>query len=562
MEWTVVLLFALLVVTGLFVKGIAEEHRRRKKFVEDLKKNYGSYPQREYDVKEFESLTHYFRLNMASYDKGQQIDDITWNDLDMDNVFMSMDHTLSQTGEEYLYDMLRKPVSDEKEIAERDRVIRYFMDNEDIRLEYQKAFASMGRLRKLSMSDYLMYMDDLKEEENYKHYFCIVLGIAAIVLIFVNPPAGFAAFAIALIFNVATYFRRKGDIDPYITTFAYIIRMMRESSRLLKIDSPELAEYGVSLKKALNELKGLGRNTYILMSGQRMTGSLMELPLDYLRIFFHLDLIKFNSMLSIVRSRKKYINDIIRVTGFLDSCISIGAYRKSLKYWCVPERTDGHETDIRGLYHPLLRDPVPSDISTRKGILLTGSNASGKSTFLKAVALSVLMSETIATVTAESFHSGYFDIYSSMALRDDILSGESYYMVEIRSLKRILDAVQSAKEPVICFIDEVLRGTNTVERIAASSEILKSLTGNGVLTFAATHDIELTFMLEDYYDNYHFSEDVLENDIKFPYVLKKGRAESRNAIKLLNLMGYDEEITDAARNTAEKFTESGIWPKL
>ena len=238
MEWTVVLLFALLVVTGLFAKGIAEEHRRKKKFVEDLKNNYGSYPQREYDVKEFESLTHYFRLNMASYDKGQQIDDITWNDLDMDNVFMSMDHTLSQTGEEYLYDMLRKPVSDEKEIAERDRVIRYFMDNEDIRLEYQKAFASMGRLRKLSMSDYLMYMDDLKEEENYKHYFCIVLGIAAIVLIFVNPPAGFAAFAIALIFNVATYFRRKGDIDPYITKFAYIIRMMRESSRLLKIDSP------------------------------------------------------------------------------------------------------------------------------------------------------------------------------------------------------------------------------------------------------------------------------------------------------------------------------------
>lgn len=85
-----------------------------------------------------------------------------------------------------------------------------------------------------------------------------------------------------------------------------------------------------------------------------------------------------------------------------------------------------------------------------------------------------------------------------MALRDDLNAQNSYYIVEIKSLKRILDAVdKDDKRPVLCFVDEVLRGTNTVERIAASSEILKSLRYKNVLVFAATHDIELTYLLEN-----------------------------------------------------------------
>ncbi len=567
MEWTVVLIFVSAAFIFIFVRGVYEDKKRTRRFVEDLKNNYGSYPAREYEVQEYENLTHFFRLNAPSYKEGQIIDDTTWNDLDMDNVFMSMNHTLSQTGEEYFYDMLRKPVSDEDTIKERDRVIDFFMEHEEERLNYQKVFASMGRTKKLSMADYLNYMDELESEENYKHYFCVLLGIAAIILIFAKPPLGFVTLISAMIFNIATYFKRKGDIDPYITTFAYLIRAMRGSEKLMENRPEELAEYNERLKNDLYELRGLGRNTYILMSGQRMTGSLLELPLDYLRIFFHLDLIKFNSMLAIVRNKKSYIDDMFNIVGFLDSCISIGAYRKSLGNWCVPEHTltGAHEQivfHIKALYHPLLKEPVPSDIDTERGILITGSNASGKSTFLKAAALAALFSETIATVPAEEYRAPFFDIYSSMALRDDILSGESYYMVEIKTLKRIIDAVSDSVRPVLCFVDEVLRGTNTVERIAASSEILKSLAAPGVLTIAATHDIELTYILENHYNNFHFTEDVSENDIIFPYVLKPGRAESRNAIKLLGLMGYGDSITDAAREASEKFIQYNKWSKI
>ena len=108
-------------------------------------------------------------------------------------------------------------------------------------------------------------------------------------------------------------------------------------------------------------------------------------------------------------------------------------------------------------------------------------------------------------------------------------------------------------------MDEVLRGTNTVERIAASTEILKSFSGSDVLCFAATHDIELTTLLADKFDLRHFEGHVSDNDVHFDYLIKEGPATNRNAISLLGLLGYDENIVDNAQNLADKFLTTGHW---
>ena len=207
----------------------------------------------------------------------------------------------------------------------------------------------------------------------------------------------------------------------------------------------------------------------------------------------------------------------------------------------------------------MIKEPVANSISTDRHVLLTGSNASGKSTFLRTVAINAVLSQTIYTSVSKSYQAPFFRIYSSMSLKDDLSSSNSYYIVEIKSLKRILDAVEKPGEPVLCFVDEVLRGTNTVERIAASSEILKSLKGKNVVCFAATHDIELTAILKNCYDNYHFQEEVTEDDVKFNFRLFKGPATTRNAIKLLSIIGYDSGIIKEAEKQAGYFIENGIW---
>jgi len=202
---------------------------------------------------------------------------------------------------------------------------------------------------------------------------------------------------------------------------------------------------------------------------------------------------------------------------------------------------------------------VPNSITIKQGVLLTGSNASGKSTFLKTIAINAILSQSIYTCLADKWNAPFVKTMSSMALKDDVMQGESYFMVEIKALKRILDECPRSDEKVLCIVDEVLRGTNTVERIAAACQIMKTLQKESTICLAATHDMELAELLADKYANYHFEETIENDDIHFRYELKDGPATTRNAIRLLQMLGYQEDITKAAETMAEGFLQNGKW---
>ncbi|MBQ7360840.1 MAG: hypothetical protein IJW63_12210, partial [Lachnospiraceae bacterium] len=307
------------------------------------------------------------------------------------------------------------------------------------------------------------------------------------------------------------------------------------------------------------------RGAFWLMSSGRMSGSgnPLDILTDYMRMIFHLDLIQFNKMLHQVRIHLGDIEVLIENLGYLETAIAIGEYRYYMETegngYCKPLLHKCGVIKVEQGYHPLLLNPVKNSIDADRGVLLTGSNASGKSTFLKMVAIEAIMAQTIFTCTADSYEGDLFVICSSMSLKDDIEGGDSYYIVEIKSIKRILDIVKKGEYPVLCFVDEVLRGTNTVERVAASTEILRSLSQNGVLCFAATHDIELTDLLSEQFDNYHFEEKVQDGDVLFNYELMIGKATTRNAIQLLRIMGYDSNIIESATDRAERFLQTGRW---
>ena len=146
-----------------------------------------------------------------------------------------------------------------------------------------------------------------------------------------------------------------------------------------------------------------------------------------------------------------------------------------------------------------------------------------------------------------------------MAITDDLLAGESYFISEIKSLKRITVA-DTSEQPLLCVIDEVLRGTNTVERIAASSELLKHLSTEKSLCLAATHDVELCTLLAGHYRLLHFEETVTDDGkVLFDYMIKDGPATTRNAIKLLGNMGFDKSLVKRANERAERYSTDGVW---
>ncbi len=559
MEYIVLVLAIFAVIALIMLKGLYDDHKRKADFVKWLRENYGVLREREeYKPEEMEKISRYFREHEAD---GFHIDDITWNDLNMDGVFRQMNHTYSAAGEDYLYYLLRTPVQNGESLEELEQKVRYFSENAEKRVKYQTLFAQIGKTGKYSIYDYLHYLDLLGERSNGKHYLGHLAIAASLLCMLVSVQIGVIALVVVMSRNIIAYFKTKNEIDPYLTSFGYILRLLRNVEDLEKIPAPVFEKELAELKGCLKKMGKFKSGSSILMSASRIgsSGNPLEVLLDYVRMIFHIDLIKFNNMLAEVRKNSSEIDRMITLTGSMEAVIAIGCFRASKDVWCLPQFHEGRKLKIENAYHPMIENPVKNHIMTERGVLLTGSNASGKSTFLKTVAINAILAQTVHTCMADSYSGGLYRIMSSMALRDDLAGGDSYYIVEIKSLKRILNDSADSGRPVLCFVDEVLRGTNTVERIAASTQILKSLAGRNVLCFAATHDIELTHLLEESYNNYHFEEEIEEDDVVFNYRLRKGRATTRNAIRLLGVMGYEENIIEEAEKQAEHFLKTGSW---
>lgn len=554
-----IVILALLLLSAAAVM-ISENRRRKLFFQQKLKKSWGQIPDREYAYEDFYHISQFFRQRKK---EGFFIDDITWNDLDMDRLFMLMNQTVSSVGSDCLYDILRKPVFEEKELEYRNQLMIFFTEHQEIREKVQRILSSVRKSGNTSIFEGIHVTKDVKIRGKKEQIgFCAAFFLSLFAFILVPNPGVFLLLLVSVV-NIGIYMSQKQEVDAYLSSFRSVLQLLTAYQELEKLKIPELEpcmEKGIQAKK---KLAGFRKRSSIVIDRSSAGGGLEGIIMDYIRMLTHIDLIKFQDMMKCMKENQKELEELIYTLGYIDSMISIASFRIMLPYYSFPQfKEDGKAyMNVENLYHPLIDNPVANSIFAEGGVLLTGSNASGKSTFLKNVAINSILSQTIYTCTASSYTAPYFRVMTSMALRDDLGSGESYYIVEIRSLKRILDASKE-EDNLLCIIDEVLRGTNTIERIGASSRILAHLCKKNVLSFAATHDIELSYVLQEYYENYHFEEEVRERDVVFNYLLKKGRVTTRNAIRLLEMIGYDKKLIEESRNAVEEFETTGIWKNV
>lgn len=558
MEYLLLAAVCVCFLAAVFLREAYQAKKREKLFIASLSENYGKVPKKEYSLERYARIDSFYRRHK----RDGQVDDITWNDLDLDGLFQRMDNTMSASGEEYLYYTLRNTACTEEELLHLEEAVAFFMLREKERIQVQRLMHRLGHTGKFSLYDYLDNLDYLGDRSGKKHILCDLLFVPLLLAApFLLAPA-LSGIALLAVYNIVTYFREKSEIEPYLVSFDYVLRLLTVCEKLKKVSVPACEKEWKRMQWHVAELKGVRSGSFLVLSGNRggSTGNPLDILFDYVKMIFHVDIIWFYRMLHKLRGHLEDVDGLIACVGYVETAIAVGAFRQSLENgYCIPVFAKEGGLTLKEGYHPLIANPVKNSIEAERGVLLTGSNASGKSTFLRMVAVNAILAQTIHTCTAEVYQAPFYEVYSSMALRDSLESGESYYMVEIRSLKRILDGVGKSDRSVLCFVDEVLRGTNTVERIAAASQILMSLTAGRVQCFAATHDIEMTHLLEGKYDNYHFEEEVKDGDITFPYLLQRGRATTRNAIRLLQIMGYDEGITLQAEERAERFVETGVW---
>lgn len=553
MEFLVFFLGAVLLLLG---KGIYDKYTFDKKELVRLRAKFGTVSPEEYTDAKLQSMKAFYEeIKRDACD----VDEITWSDLDMDELFMVINNTESAVGEEYLYAMLHQPEFSVEELLERERLISFFGAEEEKRLKIQLALRRIGKNRRFSVFACMKFMKDIKRESNLLHYLPGVFTLISVGILFVNVPVGVISLIVSIQYGFFSYFKRKGELDAYLSTISSLVLLLFSTEEIAGCNIPEIERYTEKMKQLNLHFDKFKKNFWIIGS-KKPTGDILDSLMMYVRMLLHLDLIKFNRMLLIYDRYEDELVELYKTAGYLDALCSVASFRALMGDYCVPELIPQKVPvfEAKELYHPMLSKPVKNSISTEKSVLLTGSNASGKSTFLKAVAINALLAQTIHTVMADSYRATLFQVVSSMSLRDNLQGSESYFIVEIKSLKRMFEASQ-APVCTLCFVDEVLRGTNTIERIAASREVLAGLNGQSVLIFAATHDIELTYLLERQFDNYHFEETVTDREVTFDYQLKAGRASSRNAIKLLGMLGYPQEIIARAENTAGHFLATGEW---
>jgi len=269
---------------------------------------------------------------------------------------------------------------------------------------------------------------------------------------------------------------------------------------------------------------------------------------------FNIGTIVFYSFIDSITNEKENLDKLFQFIGEIDSAIAIASVKSGDKTVCKPLFVNNKEINLNGIHHPLIENCIANDLTLiNKSLLLTGSNMSGKTTFIRTLAVNSILAQTLNFAFSKEFSIPFLKVYSSIRISDDLLDETSYYLKEVLTIKDFIE-VSNNSAPCLFVLDEIFKGTNTIERISGGKAILDYLNKEQHFVVVSTHDIELTDLLKDKFELYHFTENISNNKLNFDHKLKKGKLTTRNAIKILELYNYPKEIiSDAKKVEKEHF---------
>jgi DNA mismatch repair ATPase MutS len=333
--------------------------------------------------------------------------------------------------------------------------------------------------------------------------------------------------------------------------FRQIGPLMAAAQNLAKLQLPGTKEWSGQLNALLKSTARLRTVTRWVARDASTQDQLAAAVYEYFNLAFAIDGNALYFGVSELSAHRQDLGRILELVGKIDAAISIASWRSRRENWTNPAFTSaGAPATLKGLRHPLVDDCVPAsvDLAPPNGLIVTGSNMSGKSTFLRTIGANVILAQSINTVLAGSYSAPIIGIRSCIGRSDDITTGTSYYMAEVRAVLSMVKTAEEAQQYLFLF-DELFRGTNTAERIAAGQAVLENIIGQaaGHVVIAATHDGELVDRLRDSYTPVHFSEQLTPTGLTFDYQLRAGRATTRNAIALLEIEGAPASLVDRAR---------------
>lgn len=231
--------------------------------------------------------------------------------------------------------------------------------------------------------------------------------------------------------------------------------------------------------------------------------------------------------------------------GIFESLSAMALIAQLNPRWCYPEFDEGRLLlAAEDLGHPLInaRDRVANPLVIDQQIcIVTGSNMSGKTTLLRTIGVNLVLAYAGGPVCAQEFRCSLMEIFTSMRIRDDLNHGISTFYAELLRIKMIIDYSRN-QIPMIFLIDEVFRGTNSLDRVAGARNVLMNLNRSWIIGLVSTHDYELCYFENDKsgrIKNYHFIETYAQDEIRFDYRLRSGPCKTSNARYLMKMVGIE-----------------------
>ena len=332
------------------------------------------------------------------------------------------------------------------------------------------------------------------------------------------------------------FIKNKREIIKYSSLLSLIQDEKFESKKLLELQK-ELVSSNINCKLEMKKLKSivnwLGDSTsnayYLIINVFLMSDIFILCNLEEWRIKNGYKLEKW-----------------LEIMGEIEALASLSTLAFEHEKWTYPTISGVNEVEAKALAHPLLGERAkPNDFNlygSEKVALITGSNMSGKSTFLRTIGFNMILTYLGLPTCSKSFKCGISNIYTCMRTQDNLEENISSFYAEILRIKLVIEAAKSG-EKVFFLLDEIFKGTNSNDRHDGARILIEQLVKLQGVGLVSTHDLELCNLEKEksWLVNYNFREYYKDNKINFDYVLRRGKSETQNAKHLMKLAGIDIE---------------------
>ena len=545
----VIIIFAILIV--VFLWNNYRQKKRIQKFKDYLISSWGKQIKNRYY--NFYSISKYFENTFNRNNSFHIIDNATANDLDIDDLFKYIDRTSSKIGQQYLYYKLRT-IQFTENLKEFDKLTNLFENDVNLRLLCQ---LKLSKLNTHSAYDFETLINEKPiEKPNYLKYLSVLSFISLISIFASFFKIGFILILLPVFaLNIVFHYKNKQNVNYYLSGVGQLLSTLKVSKLLSK---------QAKIKPFFKDLSFLDKVQEIRMNSEFISfdnkfdnpfAVVLWLFIEIIKIQFNVGTILFYKFIDGIYNEKESLDKMFQFIGKIDSAIAIASVKYGNNQICKPQFTTDKLLKAKEIYHPLIENCITNTIElNHKSLLLTGSNMSGKTTFIRTIAINTILAQTMNIAFAKEFKIPFLKVFSSIKISDDLLNDTSYYLKEVQTIKKFIEE-SKGNTPCLFVLDEIFKGTNTIERISGGKAILSYLNLKNHFVLVSTHDIELTDLLKNKaYDLYHFTEIIIDNKLIFDHKLKQGKLLTRNAIKILELNNYPKEIIiDAKKVEKDNF---------